>query len=276
MTISLPVLPPEVLDLIVDNLCDERMTLNACCAVSKTWVPRARRHLFFHIKFSPSSPIESWMKAFPNPSSSPVHYTRILTFHRSRIFATVGTYALTWVQTFRHIVELRMLEVWWDDSLVPLHGLFPTLKCLSLSRSYILPPELLNLICSFPLLKDLQLDLLSANDSTATDEWSTPSTSPELTGSLHLSGEIRSVIPRLLGLQNCFQFTEVAMVCTIDDADLAANLVMKCSETLESLSIAYFPMSMPPSASVVGPKYLTTTQAYIGRHLRSTSPKPQN
>jgi hypothetical protein len=252
-----PSLPQEILDLVVDHLCDERMTLNTCCSVSKSWVPRTRRHLFFRIEFSPLSPIESWMKAFPDPSNSPSRCVRVLSLHGSPVVASVGTYARAWVQTFRHIVELRMLEVWWDDSLVPLHGLSPILSSLSIRRSYIPPPELINLICSFPLLKDLQLDPLSANDSTVADEWSAPSTSPELTGSLHLSGEIRSVIPRLLDLSNCFQFAEVEMMCTIDDADLAANLVMKCSKTLESLFIGYFPTSMCLFASVVSPKYLT-------------------
>ena len=33
-------LPPEILDLIVDHLCVEQTTLNACPLVSKLWIPR--------------------------------------------------------------------------------------------------------------------------------------------------------------------------------------------------------------------------------------------
>ncbi|KAF9644347.1 hypothetical protein BDM02DRAFT_3103092, partial [Thelephora ganbajun] len=46
-----PYLPPETLDYIVDFLHDNRETLEQCCLVSKSWVPRARKHLFADIKF---------------------------------------------------------------------------------------------------------------------------------------------------------------------------------------------------------------------------------
>jgi hypothetical protein len=142
----------------------------------------------------------------------------------------------------------------WGDgpaSLFPLHGLSPTLKSLSLFRSCIPPSEVLNLICSFPLLEDLELCLLS-KDNDVTDEWSAPSTLPKLTGSIDLSGEVRSVISRLLGLQNCFRFAKVVTMCQVEDADLTSDLVMKCSKTLESLSIGHSFSSAFHSAFVVG------------------------
>ena len=43
---SSPTLVPDIFDLIVDHLRDDRKTLKACCLVSKEWVPPARRHLF--------------------------------------------------------------------------------------------------------------------------------------------------------------------------------------------------------------------------------------
>ena len=65
-------LPPEVLDLIVDNLHNELRVLRTCCTVSESWVPRTRRHLFVCVEFRLlRSPIESWMKGFPDPSKSP-------------------------------------------------------------------------------------------------------------------------------------------------------------------------------------------------------------
>lgn len=70
-------LPPEIFDLIVEYLCDEQETLKTCRLVSKSWVPRARRHIFARVMFD-NSPFESWMKTFPDPSNSPAHYTRSL------------------------------------------------------------------------------------------------------------------------------------------------------------------------------------------------------
>ena len=78
-------LPPEILDLIVDNLRDDEATLESCCLVSKSWISRTRRHLFAHVEFeSTECPIHLWMKTFQDPSNSPTCYTRRLDFFRSR------------------------------------------------------------------------------------------------------------------------------------------------------------------------------------------------
>jgi hypothetical protein len=260
---SPPNLPPEILDLIVDHLYDERSTLKACGAVSKSWVPRARRHLFFYVRFGSTSPIELWMKAFPDPSSSPVHYTRGLSFYGFETIAAAGAHAWAWVRAFRHVVHLQMVAARWNDnrvSLAPLYGLFPALRSISIHNSRIPPSELLDLICSSPLLRDLQLQNVTASDSTVKDEWSAPLTSPELTGTLRLNGRISPVIWRSLNLLNGrSRLANIVMTCMGGDTDLMADLVLKCSETLESLCIGYLSVGMFPLVSVVG-KYLTAAR----------------
>ena len=203
---SPPPFPLEIFDLIVDLLHDKR-TLQECCVVSQSWVPRARRNLFSHILFSKYFPIELWMKAFPDPSSSPAHYARILCIDGPTVVAAAGTSARAWVRAMRYIVELRISNGLADGSpvsLFPLSGLFPVLKSLSIITLYIPPSELLSHICSFPSLKDLELCLIHDQGTTATFEWSAPSTPPELTGTLRLGGYIRSVVRRLLGLPYFF------------------------------------------------------------------------
>ena len=249
-------LPLEILDLIVDYLHDERTALNACCAVSKSWIPRARRHLFFHIEFSPDSPIESWIKAFPTPSSSPAHHTRVLSLSGFAAFGSAGAHACAWLHTFCHIVDLRVIIVRCIESqtsFVPFYRLSPTLRSLSLNCCYISLSQLLNLICSFPILEDLKLDFPFRLKTTA-EEWNPPSTSPEPTGTLRLDRAFRSVISRLLVLPNFFRFSRIVITCHATDADLAGELVSRCSETLESLSF-YFLGAFTP-VSVVG-QYLT-------------------
>src|ERR1700753_334500 len=73
-----PRLPPETPDHIVDLLHDNRETLQECCIVSKSWVPRARKHLFVHVKFKRED-CDKWMKTFPDPINSPAYHVHTLT-----------------------------------------------------------------------------------------------------------------------------------------------------------------------------------------------------
>ncbi|KAJ7717912.1 hypothetical protein DFH07DRAFT_1068133 [Mycena maculata] len=41
-----PILPPEVIDLIIDDLHDHPLTLRACSLVSRNWLATSRHHLF--------------------------------------------------------------------------------------------------------------------------------------------------------------------------------------------------------------------------------------
>ena len=152
-------LPPEIFELVIDHLHDEPNTLKPCCLVSKSWVPRSRIHLFAQVTFDPAgSPIESWVKAFPDPSNSPVYHTR-----RLRILdpGVVSAGACSWIRSFRHVRELSVRTSGWEEldgiSTVQLYGLSPTLKSLHLDNADTSIPEILGLICSFPLLEDLSL-----------------------------------------------------------------------------------------------------------------------
>ena len=258
-------LPPEILDIIVDHLYDESATLKACCVVSKSWVPRARRHLFFQVKISSVYPIKLWMEEFPHPLNSPAHYyARVLLLWELTSITAAGTYARDWIQSFCHIVELQVSIPWQDSqiqlSLVSLHGLFPSLKSLSLlTHHYSVPlSEISGLICSFPLLEDLRLHITTKDNATG-DGWDAPLTWPKLTGSLHLAGSIRPITRTLLGLPGGLCFSKISISCPADDsAGLVMDLVSKCYDTLESLRVDLSPQSAVPSASTVG-WYLTSS-----------------
>ena len=247
-------LPPEILDIIVDHSYDEPTTLNACCVVSKSWVPRTRRHLFFRVEFSSKYPIKSWMETFPDPSNSPAHYARVLLLSD---LTAADTYARDWVHSFYHINELHIAVPWQESlthaPLVSLHGLSPTLKSLFIHYSLFPPSGIFSLVCSFPLLEDIHLRL-STKGGTAADEWGAPLTSPKLTGSLDLNGGIRPIARRLLGLPGGLHFSEIKIRCPVGDADLITDLVLKCRDTLESLHVGFPPLNRGAglSASTVG------------------------
>ncbi|OCH95643.1 hypothetical protein OBBRIDRAFT_720246, partial [Obba rivulosa] len=49
-----PRLPPELLDQIVGHLHDDRRALSNCSIASRALLPRARHHLFSHIRLNDS------------------------------------------------------------------------------------------------------------------------------------------------------------------------------------------------------------------------------
>ena len=154
-------LPPEVLDLIVDHLCDERTTLKACCLVSKSWIPRTRKYLFAHLRLHHTDrPIQSWKQTFPDPSNSPAHHVSSLFLHAARAITLADPDLGPWIRSFNRVETLRTrLEPFALDqvSLVQLHGFSPILKSLYLGQTSISLSEVFNLVCSFPLLEDLSL-----------------------------------------------------------------------------------------------------------------------
>ena len=265
-------LPPEVLDLTIDHLRCEPTTLKACCLVSKAWVPRARKHLFARVEFRAlQRPVELWKKAFPDPSNSPAHHTRTLCIRDLPTLTAADTDLGGWIRTFHNIVHLRLERIIWQGRgapLVPFYGLAPTIRSLRLTSTSF---EVFDLICSFPLLEDLALILLTTGDA---DGWTAPSTSPRLTGSLELimnTGGTRSVVRRLLDFPDGLHFTEISVSCIgEEDARSATDLVSRCSDTLETLAICGIPVGGSPSASVIGQHLISRSRR---RHAsRATSP----
>jgi hypothetical protein len=250
-------LPSDIFDLILDHLRDEPTTLKACCVVSKSWIHRARTHLFARVEFRASkSHIELWKKKFSDPSNSPARHTRSLSVRGIPSITAADTDEGGWISTFHNIVHLHLESGGSEDSLTPFYGLSPTLRSLRLTTT---PVEVLDLICSFPLLEDLTLVCLGRED----DGWSTPSTSPKLTGFLDLRsfGEIRHTARRLLDLPDGLHFTKITVECYTEDVGSIMDLVSRCSDTLESLSISYYTPGSLPSTSTSG-QYLTAARGF--------------
>jgi hypothetical protein len=249
-------LPPELLDHIVDYLRNEPAVLKTCCFVSKSWLPRTRKHLFAHVKFPALKPhIELWKKTFPDPSDSPARYTRSLSICDLLNITAADADVGSWVRAFRHLVKLELYTSGRDDhqiSLVPLRGLSPTLKSLILIHSSVPLPEVFGLIFSFPLLEDLTL--VSSNDWSDTDGWDAPSTSPKFTGSLTLKSmkSIRSVARQLCGLPDGLRFNKIMVGCPNEDVKPIVDLVTRCCDTLEAFSIDFCRACAFAPASVFG------------------------
>jgi hypothetical protein len=258
-TMSCPLsIPPDILDLITDHLRDERTTLKTCCVISKSWVHPTRRHLFLRIDFyARKSHVELWKKTFPDPSNSPARYTRSLSIHGIPHVTTADMDVGGWIRTFRNLVHLHLEcfgPVDHEVSLAPFHGISPTLRSLRLTCAF---PEVLDLICSFPLLEDLALDSIGNRG----DVWSTPSTSPKFTGTLEITafGGFRPIARRLLDLPGGLHFAKIKVESYAGDVDSTMDLVSGCSGTLKSLYVSCSAPGVFPSTSASG-QYLTATR----------------
>ena len=52
--------PHELIDQIIDHLCDDPKSLNACALTARSWVPSARYHRFRSIRFHSAKKIDSF------------------------------------------------------------------------------------------------------------------------------------------------------------------------------------------------------------------------
>jgi hypothetical protein len=252
-----PYLPPELLDFIVDLLCDELETLEKCCLVSKSWVPRTRTYLFADIKFESLAGLEAWKRIFPDPSNSPAYYTRSL-FVRSLKFVTAEEGG--WIRAFSNVVRL---EVWSgiqnvrepSGSLIPFYDFSPVLKSLRVASTNLPPSQVLGFVCSSPLLEDLIIRCYGMGNDEDDGTIFRPSTSPALTGTLeiYLPHGMEHTARQLLDLPDGLHFRKLEFAwCLEEDLRWMVDLVTGCSDTLECIDIEYClsRTSLPPPRRV--------------------------
>jgi len=255
---SNPRLPAETLDHIVDLLHDAKSALRNCCLVSKSWIPRTRKHLFADIGFHTVRNLESWKETFPDPLTSPAHYAQSLSVSCTHAVTPADAEEGGWLRGFSRAVHLGLgssasppsrlrvsLTPLHKSSLIPYHGFSPAIRSLCMAFAF-LSPETFDFIISFPLLEDLTVityGTLPDEGSGGPDRSSAvtqPPNSPTLTGSLELSrGGIKTLTRPLLSLPGGIHFRKLILTCGREwDIPLTTALVDGCSHTLESLDVA--------------------------------------
>ena len=243
---SIPNLPEELLDHVVDLLRNTRDALKSCCLVSKSWVPRSRKHLFALIKFATLAELQSWKNTFPDPSTSPGCYTKSLSISYFQKFtvAEVGG----WIPAFSQVVHFKMFirgTAIGDRavSLIPFHGFTACVKSLRISSIHCPISCISNLIDSFPLLENLFVDAYSDSPNgrlAAVQPPSPTSSPPPFTGflKLRIREGIEPISSRLLSLSGGLHFRELDLLWNREhDVFSTSALVESCGSTLESLRI---------------------------------------
>ena len=243
-------LPEELLDDIVDLLRDSRDALKSCSLVSKSWIPRARKHLFVDIKFTTPEDLQSWKTTFWDPSTSPACYTKTLLLRYFSCVAATDGEEVSWISTFTRVVHFEVdafdMDINWPGfNLAPFHGFSPAIKSLRLIFDAVPFSQVFDLIYSFPLLEDLAVIGLdeSIGNSGAPDDPTTaiqPLIPPSFTGSLELNlwAQMDSMTSQLLSTPGGLHFRRLHLTLNKQtDASAIAALVGRCHFTLESLEV---------------------------------------
>jgi hypothetical protein len=248
---SNPRLPAEILDHIVDHLHDTNAALRNCCIVSKSWIPRARKHLFAFIWFPTAETLQSWKATFPDPPTSPARYTKTLVIYRPQVVTAADTEAEGWITGFSRVTRLEVgvrSSFVHPVSFVPFHGFSPMIKSLCVTIFDCLSPHIFDLILSFPSLEDLTVTVphKALNDGEDGSDWpltsAQPSSPPTFTGSLKLLlwAEAKPITYWLLSLPGGIHFRKFIWRWSREEDILSMMaLVEGCFYTLESLDIIY-------------------------------------
>ena len=248
---SNPRLPEELLDHIVDLLHDTEDALRNCCLVSKSWIPRTRKHLFAHIKIRYEDNLKSWKETFPDPSTSPAHYAETLSIRCLHAVTAADAEPGGWITGFSRVVHFDVTGqgLFFVQSKVPptpFHGFSPVVKSLRFDFDFLPSSRIFNLALSFPLLEDLTVIALydgAFGNKDNVDGLSAavqPSNPPIFTGSLELiiKRGMELIVRRLLSLPGGIHFRKLALGWfREEDISLTAALVEGCSSTLESLHL---------------------------------------
>ena len=240
---SLPRIPLKLFDDIIDLLHDDPKTLKACCLVSKSWVPRSRKYLFEVVKIKSSKRLKAWKKIFSDPATSPAHHTRSLELYPTHLIAAEDGEDGSWIKSFTKVVRLVWLKNMEAEVLeqitpfVPFPTL-PSVKYLSITCINISSLEVLQLICSFPLLEDLEIASYKLGIDDIDGSTPRPSTLALLAGTLTLDRGVVHAAGLLLHLQAGLRFRKIVLN-TRDAEDLAIGMavVEQCRDTLERIQI---------------------------------------
>ena len=236
-----PRFPSELLDSIVDHLHDTRRALERCCLVSRSWVPRTRKHLFANVTFHAATGLQSWKNAFPNPSTSPARYTKNLVIRCPEEITAADAEEHGWIPAFSRVVHFD-LEVHEgpEASLTPFHGFSPVLKSLHVSYITLSSSRVLDLLHSFPLLEDF-----------AVTAWDTPLienadrqptiVQPPLTGTLRLGAleGMSPIISQLLSPLGGLRFRKLELSLHREEDISSISALVGCCLTLESLRVNF-------------------------------------
>ena len=156
------------------------------------------------------------------------------------------------IRTFPRVEQLRLIQPTSGNTLLetpgsmkriyfaPFRKFSSTLKSLHVGFTLLSSPQIFDLVRSFPLLEDLALSGCNQDYGPYELQTTGPSPSPTFTGSLDLDilGGMGDIARGLLDLPNGLRFRKLTLLWHhMEDLRWIMELVVRCSDTLESLNI---------------------------------------
>ncbi|KAJ6584619.1 hypothetical protein B0H19DRAFT_1318683 [Mycena capillaripes] len=168
---SMPELPGELVDSLIDLVKSDKMALTACSLVSKQWLPRARHHKFSSISlvWGMRENVLEFLSVAGSLLATIIpfiHEVR-LTYKRNTL---AGSHGLLIISPRKILADLndrgiRPISLYLDCLLYFLNAIdHPTTFASSLvhlqlnvERNYLAVDNIIDYICAFPLLESLKI-----------------------------------------------------------------------------------------------------------------------
>ena len=245
-------IPQELVDKLIDELADDPEPLRVCSLISRRWVGRSRHHLFRLINFPRADKFTRYRNMFPVDHSVHSCVRTLVITQPPREALRSG---LEHLKAFRGLESLTLTDIInrpteGQNTIEFLaEGLGDTLsvKSLKLIQWRVSPTTLMEFICRFPSLKDLNIERMDF--LLGLPRWKLPSRFPRFTGRLDFvdrdsHGTAEKFLRLLARLPLAFR--EISIEAASHGApDLIITILEKCSPVLTNASLRYV---YPPGA----------------------------
>jgi hypothetical protein len=260
-----PVLPQELLDLIVDHLFDDLESLRACALVSSNFLPSSRTHIFSHLRVGRLNREHSIDELHDMLVKSPGLACRIQSLHLwdnikrsqswlwgdSDLAPGVAHLSRTLPALRRFCITIEAGLVHWANIAAPLRDaahaivILQTLTSVELAGLYGLP---FTLLAHCPALTSVALkwvtfDERDTDDFAATLVACAGASPAHLTHlALDLDQRVLQLLKRWLLLPQCPLAIDrlasfACVICSVSDQLIVQELLAVCATTLEHLEL---------------------------------------
>ncbi|KAG6848900.1 hypothetical protein H0H93_012971 [Arthromyces matolae] len=141
-------LPPELVDLVIDQVIDDRITLHTCSLLCRSWSSRSRYHLFSDLLLTRKNCDD--ILAIPPPS--------VFSTAARRLMISEKNHYPSGVEHFRSINSLYLTMCTAGPDINNTFLLFPKIKSLELNQvTFQNFEDIVRLVCSLPSLETFTL-----------------------------------------------------------------------------------------------------------------------
>ena len=268
------VLPPELIDRVLQSLRDDRQSLLATSLVSRGWASWSQAYLFESIHLTPRN-LQRWLENVSPDVNGPASHTRTLTLeeghHRPWINPLNLDFPPSNLASFSGVRSLTLFL--WDATLFngaspePYFGHFgKSLRTLSLQSCALGPGILFGLLSLLPDLQDLEITYLFPYSDEPDTTPDVPEITPSFRGTLSLA-DLDSedpVLRAIVALPLCFTTINIRS-CTFYNPDAYQTLLTSCRDTLVTLRF----WGDPRGVSGILAKFTQSSLPCISRSARS-------